>query len=119
MLPTTPALSQLHLVRRNIQMQRRVALGRHHRKWDNEHKYAKKQTIDKQDMKNYRPRKALYHQVNKVFSREYRIRTRITLEYHSKLFPRMTAYRKSYSCETTLLTHWLRSGKKFLTAKRT
>ena len=55
---------------------------------------------DKQEENNYRPITSLIV-IDKIF--ENLLVKQITNRYDSHLYYRMTAYRKSHSCETTLL----------------
>ena len=55
---------------------------------------------DRQDVKNYRPVTSLIA-LNKIF--EQLLSHQITCHYDKTLYSKMTAYRKTHSCETTLL----------------
>ena len=55
---------------------------------------------DRQDVKNYPPFTSLIA-VNKIF--EQLLNHQITCHYDKTLYSKMTAYRKTQSCETTLL----------------
>lgn len=73
-------------------------IGHNNGKWDIMNVSTKQ---NRQEIKNNIPITVL-SAVNKVF--ETILSTQITNHYDSTLFPRMTAYRKRNSCETTLLS---------------